>query len=613
MDIKFTTSKLNAYWNAVKDCDTKSASRLARNIENGSLTLEQGGRLEDREIGQLSPEEQAKYKLQNNSARAMLLQSLSDELDDLGLTGSARVFADQYLAGLRIKLDGPGKHGDPTFTNGSALDGRDVKQILSHFETVKDQASGLMTDKFSSWNIGDYDPDNPGELEWQSVVRGHNDAVRPNGRQTDLLVYGKCAALVKAMGITPEQSDQIDLTDFAQKPDGTITCKARRDGAVVDELTLDTDGVLTAESRSAEIGELEDTISVNCFAAFGIKRPATAFQAADLKEITSFLKFYAKSAVPDTNYEGVTFRRELFNMLPDALDRIHDLRRNGKLKGNSIPLSTWWTSIGLKGKFPGGAADAQLAEAFSTAVQEKVVDDFLDAKGWSGIKGMKAWFLSTDMELETPCKWPKTFLTHIIKGFYTSDGYSHSQRLRLATSADLTKEDLKSFFRPDLSDKPIDEATAFGLTTRGTGIKVSHPLADEPFVVSGSEVIDQKLFKALLDQGFTSQQAKRVLDIPNAAPDAIAGIGILDDLHNMSIDVKRSGEDLLLTIRMPVDRALEGKDALNVKIERTDIDRVAKYVVRPNGAYEQTELTFEKAPDRASSRQFESAIFGNNL
>ena len=619
MDIKFTTSKLNAYWNAVKDCDAKSVSRLARNIENGSLTLEQGGRLEDREIEQLSPEDQAKYRLQNSSARAMLLQSLSEELEGLKLTGSALDFAEQYLAGLRIKLDGPGKHGDPVFTNGSALDGRDVKQILSHFETVKSQAEGLKGE-FSSWNIGDYDPDNPGELEWQSVVRGHNDAVRPNGRQTDLLVYGKCAALVKAMGITPEQSDQIDLTDFAQKPDGTITCKARRDGAVVDELTLDADGVLTAKSQEAEFAALANEMANDYSASVGsLKNPASAFDAADVKAVREFLRFFALTPMRyDKPYQSQLPRSVVLNLLPDALAKIHDLRQKGKLKGETVSLSTWWTSLGLKPGFPGGKDNGKLSAAFYDAVEEKMIDDFVKAKGWDrlendfSVQELKAWMKDAGDGLP-PGGWARKAIVEPFGQFCAATGQAYSQKLRWLTTADRTTMEIKDFYRTQVGRGGACDKTDGFTGTRADGAKVLYRSVDEAnlggraeHVYHNNDEADKELFAKLLKQGFTSQQLKRVFEIPNADIEWLGSFGTTPNLQGMTLELEASGEDMLLIMRQPVEclvrDRVEGWKGAEMRqpqvFNRTTEDMVIKFSVHPDGSYERAGLAFERAVDR---------------
>lgn len=611
MDIKFANQTILSYMDAVKDCNERGKFRLSGDKQKTGV--QEYKPLEGRVISDIET------LYENGNLRTELLIAMRDELLSekivLGdgrvkdLSDGGRRLAERKLADLTKPLRAAGANDD--------LDAAEVKQILTELKTVKDQVVGL-SDRFSDWEVDD-DPD-AREEEWQSVVRGHNDAVRPNGRQTDLLVYGKCAALVKAMGITPEQSDQIDLTDFAQKPDGTITCKARRDGAVVDELTLDTDGVLTAKSQEAEFAALANEMANDYSAAVGsLKNPAFAFDAADVKAVREFLRFFALTPMRyDKPYQSQLPRSVVLNLLPDALAKIHDLRQKGKLKGETVSLSTWWTSLGLKPGFPGGKDNGKLSAAFYDAVEEKMIDDFVKAKGWDrlendfSVQELKAWMKDAGDDLP-PGGWARKAIVEPFGQFCAATGQAYSQKLRWLTTADRTTMEIKDFYRTQVGRGGACGKTDGFTGTRADGAKVLYRSVDEAnlggraeHVYHNNDEADKELFAKLLKQGFTSQQLKRVFEIPNADIEWLGSFGTTPNLQGMTLELEASGEDMLLTMRQPVEclvrDRVEGWEGAEMRqpqvFNRTTEDMVIKFSVHPDGSYERTGLAFERAVDR---------------
>ena len=68
----------------------------------------------------------------------------------------------------------------------------------------------------------------------------------------------------------------------------------------------------------------------------------------------------------------------------------------------------------------------------------------------------------------------------------------------------------------------------------------------------------------------------------------------------MKIDIEKSGENMLLAIRQPALRPIsDGPSKAECKYELRADDVVRRFVVRPDGSYEMSGLSFEKVRESA--------------
>ena len=615
MDIKLINPNVLAYMDAVKDCNERGKFRLSGDKQK--IGVREYKPLEGRVVSDIET------LYENGNLRTGLLIAMRDELlsekIDLGdgrvkdLSDGGRRLAERKLADLTKPLRAAGANDD--------LDAAEVKQILTELKTVKDQVVGL-SDRFSDWEVDD-DPD-AREEEWQSVVRGHNPDVKPTVGQKNLLIYGKTDALARALDISEDEVARLSFDQFAQASDGTITFRVfgddGADGAAFEPRTvrLTVGGFIEpADGHKAERDELNKLISDRFF-AFGLENPAASFRASDLNDVKAFLRLFAPRADVLPNALEMDNRHSVFNMLPDALRLVHDLRRQGKLSLGPISPETWWKCLGLKGKFPGGQRQ-MLARAFNAAVREKTVDDFLEAKRWNDIKGMKEW-LASGFKAKKPVTWCPTFVYQLFGPFCATTEFTHSQKLALLKTKGCALSDVNPFFRP-LGDSAssiignVSESRYKGVTIRmpKDGVipaAMGREDAWDSFAVSDRKGEYTEKTNALRKRGFSDRQIGRILPLVDANPKQVAGLGVISPNSMMKIDVEKSGTDMLLAIRQPAFRPISGgqTDDLDAKCKyelRAD-DVVRRFVVHQDGSYEMTGLSFEKV--RESARILEKTM-----
>lgn len=600
MDIKLINPNVLAYMDAVKDCNERGKFRLSGDKQK--IGVQEYKPLEGRVVSDIET------LYENGNLRTGLLIAMRDELlsekIDLGdgrvkdLSDGGRRLAERKLADLTKPLRAAGANDD--------LDAAEVKQILTELKTVKDQVVGL-SDRFSDWEVDD-DPD-AREEEWQSVVRGHNPDVKPTVGQKNLLIYGKTDALARALDISEDEVARLSFDQFAQASDGTITFRVfgddGADGAAFEPRTvrLTVGGFIEpADGHKAERDELNKLISDGSF-VFGLENPAASFRASDLNDVKAFLRFFASKPGLMDNLDHRN-RTSVFNMLPDALRLVHDLRRQGKLSVGPISPETWWKCLGLKGKFPGGQGQ-MLARAFNAAVREKTVDDFLEAKGWNRIEGMKTWIASGYEDKHKPAKWSQVFVDMLFGPFCATTGYTYSQKLALLKTKGCALSDVNLFFRP------LTRAGSAS-TSRYRGVSIRMPKdgmipaamgredAWDSFAVSDHKREYAEQTNALRKRGFSDQQIDRILPIVDADADIVPGLGVFSPNTMMKIEVEKSGENMLLAIRQPALRPIsEGPSKAECKYELRADDVVRRFVVRPDGSYEMSGLSFEKVRESA--------------
>lgn len=601
MDIKLINPNVLAYMDAVKDCNERGKFRLSGDKQK--IGVQKYKPLEGRVVSDIET------LYENGNLRTGLLIAMRDELlsekIDLGdgrvtdLSDGGRRLAERKLADLTKPLRAAGANDD--------LDAAEVKQILTELKTVKDQVVGL-SDRFSDWLVDD-DPD-AREEEWQSVVRGHNPDVKPTVGQKNLLIYGKTDALARALDISEDEVARLNFDKFEQLRDGTITFRVFGDdgaaGTAFEPRTvrLTVGGFIEpADGHKAERDELNKLISDRFF-AFGLENPTASFRASDLNDVKAFLRLYAPRADVLPNALEVDNRHSVFNMLPDALRLVHDLRRQGKLSLGPISPETWWKCLGLKGKFPGGQGQ-MLARAFNAAVREKTVDDFLEAKRWNRIKGMKTWIASGFKEKYKPAKWSQGFVVMLFGPFCATTGCTYSQKLALLKTKGCALSDVNLFFRPSTKAGSAN-------TSRYRGVPIRMPKdgmilaamgredAWDSFAVSDRKGEYTEQTNALRKRGFSDQQIDRILPIVDADADIVPGLGVFSPNTMMKIEVEKSGENMLLAIRQPALRPIsEGPSKAECKYELRADDVVRRFVVRPDGSYEMSGLSFEKVRESA--------------
>ena len=599
MDIRFDNAFLANCMKAVESCDEMGKSRLTKD-ENGNVCLEGMRRLDDREIDDV----QERYK--NADLRSALLEGLRAELSDELITGSGKKLADRKIVEITAMLGGSAT---------ADVDAAKVKQILSDLKRVKDQALGVSDNgEFSDWEVDD-DPEVnelrdiiDGEEEWQSVVRGHHAQVKPTVAQANFLIYGRTEAIARALDIDEEEAAQLTLSNFDRTPDGSVitfcVSRERADGQPPFEpktLRLTTSGFLepAADARAAR-ENLNRTVSENSFAGEAIENPAASFRASDLAEVGSFLELFAR--VRTVGIHAVSCRTAVFNMLPDALRQVHELRRQGKLPTGAISPETWWKCLGLKGKCPGGKDQTALSRAFNAAVLEKVVDDFLTAKGWINVPGMKEWLASGYTTQNSPAGWRLNDVENAFAAFCAVTGCTYSQKLAFLKTTGHEKSVVSLFFRP--CGGTAESGNAHPRYDRYAGVTVrwpkdgmipaakSNPKAWDSFAFAGNKVDDERQSAQLSDR-FSEVQIRRILQIPNALTDWAGSFGVEDLRSLLTIDVEKSGDDMLMALRQPAFRAIR-LDGDEEKYEQGADDMVTRYVVHKDGAYEMTGVTFEK-------------------
>ena len=596
MDIKFSNANLTKYWDAVKDCDETVSQRLNLRQE-GEWVVVESVPLKDHQVEQSqAPAREG----MNRQLRTELYQGLQDELSGLNVGDSGQTVVRNYLEDVRTKLmgsAGPDEGGAESVTD---LDSREVRQILSEAGEKKSRA----VVENLGWDVVDLDDGQ--ELEWQSVTRGRHATVKANDRQVNTLVYGKSAALSRALGVTMAEADALDLRNFTQAADGTISFDATRqvEGRTVTErLQLGADGLLTSESRDAAYKPLADVFSGSkwSIASYELKSPERAFHVANVAEIVKFLNFYGSGELPERNYMDRIPKTVLFNLMQDADKEIQRLRESGKLKGGVLTNEAWWKLLGLKGKFPKGVKGEALATAFQEAVVAKTIDDFLEAKGWDKLADTKTgltirqWYYGND-ELQPPLNWNPLFLRQTLFGFANAIGISYSQKLKLLKALDLSRQPPVFDAPTRLSDGKCSVSLSLGVTTRAAGMRIKYRPADKPtqwktHVVVGNE----NTLADLTAAGFTPQQIHRVGSIANDDPELFMGLGVIPNLKKTHVTVEKKGADMSLTVRMPATKALHGNADDTQHCVTTRDDVVLKFAVKPDGSYESTGISFVRS------------------
>lgn len=596
MDIKFSNANLTKYWDAVKDCDEKGSQRLNLRQE-GEWVVVESVPLKDHQVEQSqAPAREG----MNRQLRTELYQGLQDELSGLNVGDSGQTVVRSYLEDVRTKLMGsaaPDEGGTESVTD---LDSREVRQILSE---AGEKKSRVIVENLG-WDVADLDDGQ--ELEWQSVIRGRHATVKPNDRQVDTLVYGKSAALSRALGVTMAEADALDLRNFTQAEDGTISFDATRqvEGRTVTErLQLGVDGLLTSRSRDAAYKPLADLLlgSEWADATYEMRKPERAFHVANVAEIVKFLNFYGSVELPERNYIVSIAKTALFNLMLDADKEIQRLRESGKLKGNAVTNETWWKCLGLKGKFPKGAKGATLATAFQEAVVAKTIDDFLEAKGWDKLADEKTgltirqWYYG-GFGLQTPRNWGGRFLSQELLGFASAIGLSYSQKLKLLKAPALSRQPLVFDAPTRQSAGKCSAAPSLGVTTRAKGMRIKYRPADKLTQWKTHVVVgDENTLADLTAAGFTPQQISRVGGIANDDPELFLGLGVVPNLKKAHVTVEKKGPDMSLTVRMPAIRVLHGNEDGSQHCVTTLDDFVLKFVVKPDGSYEGTCISFVRS------------------
>ena len=610
MDIKFSNANLTKYWDAVKDCDEKGSQRLNLRQE-GEWVVVESVPLKDHQVEQSqAPAREG----MNRQLRTELYQGLQDELSGLNVGDSGQTVVRSYLEDVRTKLmgsAGPDEGGTESVTD---LDSREVRQILSE---AGEKKSRVIVENLG-WDVADLDDGQ--ELEWQSVTRGRHATVKANDRQVNTLVYGKSAALSRALGVTMAEADALDLGNFAQAADGTISFDATRQvegRAVTERLQLGVDGLLTSESRDAAYKPLADVLSGNewSISCYEMKSPERAFHVANVAEIVKFLNFYGSVELPERNYLDRIPKTALFNLMQDADKEIQRLRESGKLKGNAITNETWWKCLGLKGKFPKGAKGATLATAFQEAVVAKTIDDFLEAKGWDKLADEKTgltirqWYYGA-FGLQAPRNWGGKFLSQALFGFANAIGISYSQKLKLLKTPALSRQ-------PLVFDAPTRQSVgkcsgpfSLGVSTRAKGMRIKYRPADKPTQWKTHVVVgDENTLADLTAAGFTPQQIHRVGGIANDDPELFMGLDVVPHLMKAQVTVEKKGPDMSLTVRMPAIRVLHGNEDGSQHCVTTLDDLVLKFAVKPDGSYEGTGISFVRSA-RSETEELDVKYFG---
>ena len=570
MDIKFSNANLTKYWDAVKDCDEKGSQRLNLRQE-GEWVVVESVPLKDHQVEQSqAPAREG----MNRQLRTELYQGLQDELSGLNVGDSGQTVVRSYLEDVRTKLmgsAGPDEGGTESVTD---LDSREVRQILSE---AGEKKSRVIVENLG-WDVADLDDGQ--ELEWQRVTRGRHATVKANDRQVNTLVYGKSAALSRALGVTMAEADALDLRNFTQAEDGTISFDATRqvEGRTVTErLQLGVDGLLTSRSRDAAYKPLADVLSGNewSISCYEMKSPERAFHVANVAEIVKFLNFYGSVELPERNYMGRITKTALFNLMQDADKEIQRLRESGKLKGNAVTNETWWKCLGLKGKFPKGAKGATLATAFQEAVVAKTIDDFLEAKGWDKLADEKTgltirqWYYGA-FGLQTPRNWGGRFLSQKLLGFASAIGLSYSQKLKALRSEDGSDVEVRPVFRQAAGGMLKGEVTASIDSTRQSGLTVRYaPQVQEGLTTwTTHRVVDRKgeseaTVTGLRNQGLTDKQIKRILDIPEERRAWLGGFGLSAIPSKTTVDVSLFGPQECFFWSVDAARFAETFDLIN--------------------------------------------------
>ena len=588
MDIKFDNAFLASCLKAVENCDEKGKFRLAGDGKS-NVRLEEMPPLQNRDIDYPK-------QYENTDLRGALLKGLREELSGASINGSGKKLANRKIVEISAMLSG-GAVDD--------IDAAEVKQILSDLKRVKDQALGLSNGgEFSDWEVDDDSNVKTmadiikGEEEWQSVVRGHNEYVKPTVAQTNFLIYGKTDAIARALDIDEEEAAQLTLDRFDRSGnDGAITfCVSGGTLPEAKTLRLTSSGFLEPAADGSEAREeLNRWLGENHFVYDVIEDPAASFRASDLPEVRKFVELFAR-VQPEIGKEGER-RMAVFNMLPDALGKVHELRRQGKLPTGAITPETWWKCLGLKGKFPGGKDPTALSRAFNTAVWEKIVDDYLTAKGWNGVAGMRECLMSGGRSGTMSDGWRKNDVQGAFMMFCNTTGCTYSQKLAFLKTSGRERSGLSMFFRPrngtaESENIPPKYDRYEGATVRSPKDGMipaakSDPTAWNSFSLTGEE----EDFKQLGGR-FTEKQVDRILQIPNAGPEWAGAFGVEFKPRLLTIDVEKSGDDMLMAVRQPAFRAVYlGKE--NQKYEQGTDDMVTRYVVHKDGAYEMTGVAFE--------------------
>ena len=608
MDIKFSNANLTKYWDAVKDCGGEGTERLNLRQEGEGEVVESIP-LDDHRVEQVQDPVRGDT---NRQLRTMLYQGVRDELQ--GLKGESSQTVQDYLENVRATLMGPVGSNEGTSGKTADLDSREVKQILSEANEKKNWA--FVADL--GWSV--VDSEDGQELEWQRVTRGRHATVKANDRQVNVLVYGKSAALSRALGVTMAEADALDLRNFTQAEDGTISFDATRQvkgRAVTERLQLGVDGLLTSESRDAAYKPLADVLSGNEWAisCYEMKSPERAFHVANVAEIVKFLNFYGSVKLPERNYIVRIAKTALFNLMQDADKEIERLRESGELKGNAVTNETWWKCLGLKGDFPKGAKGATLATAFQEAVVAKTIDDFLEAKGWDKLADEKTgltirqWYYG-DFELQAPRNWSGKFLRQALFGFANAIGLSYSQKLKLLKTPVLSRQPLVFDAPTRQSAGKCSAAPSLGVTTRAKGMRITYRPADNPNQWKTHVVVgDENTLEDLTTAGFTPQQISRVGSIANDDPELFMGLDVIPHLMKAHVTVEKKGPDMSLTVRMPAIRVLHGNEDGSQHCVTTLDDLVLKFAVKPDGSYEGTGISFARSA-RSETEEFDVKYFG---
>lgn len=598
MDIKFSNANLTKYWDAVKDCDEKGSQRLNLRQE-GEWVVVESVPLKDHQVEQ---NQALAREGMNRQLRTELYQGLQDELSGLNVGDSGQTVVRSYLEDVRTKLmgsAGPDEGGTESVTD---LDSREVRQILSE---AGEKKSRVIVENLG-WDVADLDDGQ--ELEWQSVTRGRHATVKANDRQVNTLVYGKSAALSRALGVTMAEADALDLRNFAQAEDGTISFDATRQvkgRAVTERLQLGVDGLLTSRSRDAAYKPLADVLSGNewSISCYEMKSPERAFHVANVAEIVKFLNFYGSVELPERNYIVRIAKTALFNLMQDADKEIQRLRESGKLKGGVLTNEAWWNLLGLKGKFPKGVKGAALATAFQEAVVAKTIDDFLEAKGWDKLEDeetgvtIRQWYCEKwGSAVAAPRNWSELFLKQTLFGFANAIGISYSQKLKLLKTPALSRQPLVFDAPTRQSAGKCSGPFSLGVSTRAKGMRIKYRPADKPNQWKTHVVVgDENTLADLTAAGFTPQQIQRVGSIANDDPELFMGLDVIPHLMKAHVTVEKKGPDMSLTVRMPAIRVLHGNEDGSQHCVTTLDDLVLKFAVKPDGSYEGTGISFVRS------------------
>lgn len=581
MDIRFSSASLEKYHGAVGDFDEKEPEALTQR-QDGDWTIVETKPLGSRRIEQVRNRDP-------EVGCGQLRTALAGSADSVG--GVAGAVTD--------------------------LGSREVKPARSE----ADERSARAAVEELGWSVVGQE-DEGRELEWQSVTRGRHATVKANDRQVSVFVYGKSAALSRALGITTAETDAMDLINFRQEEDGAISFDATRrvGGETVSErLLLRADGLLTSASREARYKPLADVLAKGdwVYPTVSMSNPEHAFNVANAAEIARFFDFYTQAGLIEGNFGGDDVSREaLFSLMQDADREIQQLRESGKLKKDgAISNETWWKCLGLKGRYPKGVEGAALAAEFKKAVLTKAIDDYIEAKGWDRLadpktgETLREWY-SKDGSDSRPMNWSATFLSQSFRGFVSAIGIPYSQKLRIL------KEPVPSRQQP-VFDVPAEvrqggcsASRELGVTKRMKGMKITYRPADNPnqwktHVIEGYEKTLEDLKKA----GFTPQQIHRVGSIANDYPALFGGLGMVLDQSKVHVTAEKKGQDASLTVRMPVIKALSGLDGgSGTRNVMTVDDLVLKYNVRPDGSYENTGIAFVRS-DRPEAVQFDDDYY----